>query len=123
MVDEKGIAFTPAVEIAHIKPENQNYIAIAIEGNQSAPSLSQAQRLREFDQNGKLNPDMIDGILMEEKKEVDKVILSSKELSQYFGNDKTPREMKDAIIKLLDEHKAKNPELGKPEKQIKPPER
>jgi len=123
MVDEKQIAFTPAVEIAHIKPANQNYIAIAIEGNQSAPSLSQAQRLRELDQKNVLNPDMIDGILMEEKKEVDKVILSSKELSQYFGNDKTPREMKDAIIKLLDEHKAKNPpELGK-DKQPKPPER
>ena len=123
MVDNKEIAFTPAVELAHIKPKNQSYIAIAIEGNQSAPSLSQAQRLREFDQKGTLNPDTIDGIMMEEKKEVDKVILSSKELSQYFGNDKTPREMKDAILKLLEEHKAKNPpELGK-DKQVKPPER
>ena len=102
MVDEKKIAFTPAVEIAHIKPKNQNYIAIAVEGNQSAPSLSQAQRMRELDQKGVLNPDMIDGIMMEEKKEVDKVILSSKELSQYFGTDKTPREMKDQILKLLD---------------------
>jgi len=124
MVDEKQIAFTPAVEMAHIKPQNQNYIAISIEGNQSAPSLSQAQRLRELDQQGKLNPDMIDGILMEEKKEVDKVILSSKELAPFFGNDKTPREMKDTILKLLNEHKEKNPmELGKTDKPVKPPER
>jgi ParB/RepB/Spo0J family partition protein len=123
MVDEKKIAFTPAVEIAHIKRKNQNYIAVAIEGNQSAPSLSQAQRMRELDQKGALNPDMIDGIMMEEKKEVDKVILSSKELAPFFGNDKTPREMKDTILKLLEENKAKNPpELGK-DKQPKPPER
>ena len=66
MVDDKKIAFTPAVELAFIKPQNQNYIAIAIEGNQSAPSLSQAQRLRELDQKNVLNPDMIDGIMMEE---------------------------------------------------------
>ena len=113
MVDEKKIAFTPAVALAFIKPKNQDYIAVAIEGNQSSPSLSQAQRLKKFDENGTLNPDMIDGILLEEKKEVDNVILSSKELAQYFGNDKTPREMKDTILKLLDEHKAKNPpELG-----------
>jgi hypothetical protein len=123
MVDEKKIAFTPAVEIAHIKRKNQNYIAVAIEGNQSAPSLSQAQRMRELDQKGTLNPDMIDGIMMEEKKEVDKVILSSKELAPFFGNDKTPREMKDTILKLLEENKAKNPpELGN-DKQPKPPER
>jgi len=124
MVDEKKIAFTPAVNLAYIKPKNQNYIAVAIEGNQSAPSLSQAQRLRELDKENKLNPDMIDGILMEEKKEVDNVILSSKELSPFFGNDKTPREMKDTILKLLAENKEKNPlEMGKTEKPIKLPER
>lgn len=118
MVDAKKIAFTPAVELAYIKPKNQRYIAIAIEGQQSAPSLSQAQRMRELDQKNLLNSDMIDGIMLEEKKEVDKVILSSQELGQYFGKDKTPREMKDTILKLLDEYKAKQPpELGKPEKK------
>lgn len=118
MVDAKKIAFTPAVELAYIKPKNQRYIAIAIEGQQSAPSLSQAQRMRELDQKNMLNSDVIDGIMLEEKKEVDKVILSSQELGQYFGKDKTPREMKDTILKLLDEYKAKQPpELGKPEKK------
>jgi len=116
MVDEKKIAFTPAVELAFIKPKNQSYIAIAIEGQQSSPSLSQAQRMRDLDQKKLLNPDVIDGIMLEEKKEVDKVIISSQELSQYFGKEKTPREMKDTIIKLLDEWKEKQPELAKPEK-------
>jgi ParB/RepB/Spo0J family partition protein len=117
MVDEKKIAFTPAVELAFIKPKNQRYIAVAIEGQQSAPSLSQAQRMRELDGKNLLNGDVIDGIMLEEKKEVDKVILSSQELGQYFGKEKTPREMKDTILKLLDEYKAKQPELSKPEKK------
>ncbi|MDF1493936.1 ParB/RepB/Spo0J family partition protein [Caproiciproducens sp. CPB-2] len=117
MVDDKKISFTPAVEMSFIKPKNQRYIAVAIEGQQSAPSLSQAQRMRELDQKGMLNGDVIDGIMLEEKKEVDKVIISSQELSQYFGKEKTPREMKDQIIKLLDEWKEKQPELVKPEKQ------
>lgn len=118
MVDEKKISFTPAVELAFIKPKNQKYIAVAIEGQQSAPSLSQAQRMRELDQKNLLQPDMIDGIMLEEKKEADKVIISAQELGQYFGKDKTPREMKDTILKLLDEYKAKQlPELGKPEKK------
>ncbi|OPX92582.1 MAG: Chromosome-partitioning protein Spo0J [Pelotomaculum sp. PtaB.Bin104] len=117
MVDEKKIAFTPAVEMSYIKPKNQRYIAVAIEGQQSAPSLSQAQRMRELDQKKILNADVIDGIMLEEKKEVDKVIISSQELSQYFGKEKTPREMKDTIIKLLDEWKEKQPELAKPEKK------
>ena len=117
MVDAKKIAFTPAVEMSYIKPKNQRYIAVAIEGQQSAPSLSQAQRMRELDQKGMLNGDIIDGIMLEEKKEVDKVIISSQELSQYFGKERTPREMKDTIIKLLDAWKNKQPELSKPEKK------
>lgn len=117
MVDEKKIAFTPAVEMSYIKPKNQRYIAVAVESQQSGPSLSQAQRMRELDQKGMLNGDVIDGIMLEEKKEVDKVIISSQELSQYFGKDKTPREMKDTIINLLSEWKEKQPELSKPEKQ------
>lgn len=68
MVDAKKIAFTPAVELSYIKPKNQRYIAIAIEGQQSAPSLSQAQRMRELDQKNMLNGDVIDGIMLEEKK-------------------------------------------------------
>ncbi|WP_369283990.1 ParB/RepB/Spo0J family partition protein [Oscillibacter sp. GMB15532] len=117
MVDEKKIAFTPAVELAFIAPKNQRYIAVAIEGQQSAPSLSQAQRMRELDGKKLLNPDVIDGIMLEEKKEVDKVILSSQELGQYFGKEKTPREMKDTIMKLLEENKDKLKDISAPEKK------
>ena len=118
MVDEKKLGFIPAVEISYIKPRNQQLIAVSIEGEQSSPSLSQAQRLRELDKSNKLTGDVIDGILSEVKKEADKVIINSAELEKYFGKEKTPREMKDQIIKLLDEWKEKQPqELAKSEKK------
>lgn len=117
MMDEGKVKFTPAVELAYIKPKNQRYIAVAIESQQSSPSLSQAQRMRELDQKGVLNGDVIDGIMMEDKKEVDKVILTGAELSKYFGKETTPREMKDQIIKLLDDWKGQQKEQAKPEKK------
>ena len=118
MVNEKKLSFTPAVEISFIKPKNQRFIAVSIEGEQSSPSLSQAQELRKLDKEGKLNGDVIDGILSREKKEVDKVIISAAELGKYFGKDATPREMKDQIMSLLDAWKEKQPpERTAPEKK------
>ena len=123
MMDEGRIKFTPAVELAYIKPRNQNYIAVAIDSQQSSPSLSQAQRMRELDQKGVLNGDVIDGIMMEDKKEVDKVILTGAELGKYFGKEATPREMKDQIIKLLDDWKGQQKDMAKPEKKTAQPEK
>lgn len=117
VMDEGRIKFTPAVELAYIAPKNQQYIAVAIDAQQSAPSLSQAQRMRELDQKGVLNGDVIDGIMLEEKKEVDKVIINGAELEKYFGKEKTPQEMKEQIIKLLDDWKGKQKEHAKPEKK------
>ena len=117
MMDAGQIKFTPAVELAYIKPKNQRYIAVAIESQQSAPSLSQAQRMRELDQKGVLNGDVIDGIMMEDKKEADKVILTGAELSKYGGKETTPREMKDQIIKMLDDWKGLQKQVAKPEKK------
>ncbi|RKJ75016.1 ParB/RepB/Spo0J family partition protein [Butyricicoccus sp. 1XD8-22] len=118
MVNEKKLSFTPAVEISFIKPKNQRFIAVSIEGEQASPSLSQAQELRKLDKDGKLNGDVIDGILSREKKEVDKVIISAAELNKYFGKDATPREMKDQIMSLLTEWKEKQPpERTAPEKK------
>lgn len=117
MMDKGQIKFTPAVELSYIKPKNQKYIAVAIESEVAAPSLSQAQRMRELDQKGVLNGDVIDGIMMEDKKEVDKVILTGAELGKYFGKETTPREMKDQIIKLLDDWKGQQKEVAKPEKK------
>lgn len=123
MMDEGQIKFTPAVELSYIKPKNQRYIAVAIESQQSSPSLSQAQRMRELDQKGVLNGDVIDGIMLEDKKEVDKVILTGAELGKYFGKETTPREMKDQIIKLLDDWKGQQKEKTQPEKKAAQPEK
>ena len=99
-VDEKKLGFTSAVEISFIKHKNQSLIAVSVEGQEANPSLSQAQRMRELDSKNLLNGDVIDGILCEIRKEEIRVILNSQELGKYFGPEKTPREMKDQIIKL-----------------------
>ncbi len=118
MVNEKKLSFTPAVEISFIRPKNQKFIAVSIEGEQASPSLSQAQELRKLDKDGKLNGDVIDGILSREKKEVDRVIISTAELNKYFGKDATPREMKEQIMELLAAWKDRQPpERTAPEKK------
>ena len=96
LMDEKKLGFTTAVELSYIGKKNQNYIAVAIDSQQSSPSQAQAKRMRELDEKKLLNGDVIDGIMMEDKKEVDKVILTGAELSKYFGKETTPREMKEA---------------------------
>lgn len=118
MVDEKKLGFMPAVELSYIKPKNQRLIAVSIDGEQSSPSHAQAKQLRELDQAGKLNGDVIDGILSEKKKEDRGVIISTAELEKYFGKEATPSKMKEQIMSLLDEWKEKQPpELNKPEKK------
>ena len=118
LTDEKKVPFMTAFEMSYIKPKNQEYIAMTIGTEGSAPSLAQAQRMRELDSKGILNGDVIDGIMLETKKEDRKVIISSHELEKYFGLEKSPKEMKDTILKLLDEYKTKNPlELDKPDKK------
>ena len=119
LMDGGKLSFTPAVEVSRIRPKHQKYIAVSIEGQQSSPSKAQAKKLREMDEKNQLNPDVIDAVLSQEKKKEDfDVIISSAELSQFFGKDKTPREMKDQIMALLGEWKEKQPpELGKGEKK------
>lgn len=112
----KKLGFMPAVELSYLTKKHQQAVLIAMEGEQAYPSLSQAQRLRELEKEGKLTADVIDGILSEEKKEVDNVILNSAELSKYFGKEATPRQMKDQIMALLDNW---SKEQGK--NQTKPP--
>lgn len=117
-VDTKQMGFMPAVEISYIRPENQRLIAVSIDGEQSSPSVAQAKRLHELDKEGKLNGDVIDGILSEEKKEDRGVIISTAELSKYFGKEVTPAKMKEQIMALLDEWKEKQPpELAQPDKK------
>ena len=118
MADEKKLGFMPAVEISYIKPKNQRLIAVSIDGEQSSPSLAQAKKMRELDKEGKLTGDVIDGILSEKKKEDRGVIISTAELEKYFGKEVLPSQMKEQIISLLDDWKAKQPpELANPEKK------
>ena len=118
-VDDKKMGFMPAVELSYIKPKNQRLIAVSIDGEQASPSLAQAKRLRELDKEGKLNGDVIDGILSEQKKEDRGVIISTAELEKYFGKEATPAKMKEQIMTLLDEWKEKQPpELAKAPKKM-----
>jgi len=118
-VDDKKMGFMPAVELSYIKPKNQRLIAVSIDGEQASSSVAQAKKLRELDQEGKLNGDVIDGILSEKKKEDRGVIISTAELEKYFGKEVTPAKMKEQIIGLLDEWKQKQPpELAKAPKKM-----
>ncbi len=108
MVDEKKIAMTPAVELSYLKPEEQTLLLDTIESEQATPSLSQAQRLKKFSQDGHLTEDSMLAIMSEEKKgELDKVTLSRDRLKKYFPKSYTPQQMEEVIFKLLDQWQKK----------------
>ena len=119
-MDDGKLSFTPAVEISRVRPKHQKYIAVSIEGQQASPSKGQAKRLRELDKENKLSPDVIDGILCEEKKKEDRdVIITGAELEKFFGKEATPRQMKDQIMTLLEDWKERQPPaLAKPDKKM-----
>ena len=103
MVDEKKIAFNPAVELSYLKPEEQLLLIEAMDIEQATPSLSQAQRLKKFSADGKCTLEAMSAIMSEEKKgELDKVTLSGDKLKKYFPKSYTPKQMEDTIIKLLE---------------------
>ena len=103
MVDERRIAFNPAVELSYLSREEQTLLLDAMDAEQATPSLSQAQRLKRFSQEGKLTWESMSAIMSEEKKsEVDKVTLTGDKLHKYFPKSYTPRQMEDTIIKLLE---------------------
>ncbi len=103
MVDEKKIAFTPAVELSYLKPDEQRMLIDTIESEQSTPSLSQAQRMKKLSQRGELNDDVIFSIMTELKKpEKNEIRLSSDILEKYFPKNYTPQKMQEVIIKLLE---------------------
>ena len=102
MVDEKKIAFNPAYELSFLKPDEQQMLVETMDYEQATPSLSQAQRMKKFSQEGKLSEDVMLAIMSEEKKgDLDKVTLSSDTLRKYFPKSYTPAKMQDTIIKLL----------------------
>ena len=108
MVDEKKIAFNPAYELSFLKPKEQEMLIEAMDYTQATPSLSQAQRLKKFSQDGKLSEDVMDAIMSEEKKgEWDRVTLDSQTLRKYFPKSYTPQRMQETIIKLLEQWQKK----------------
>ena len=104
MVDEKKIAVNPAYELSFLKKEEQMQLLDAMDSEQATPSLSQAQRLKKFSQEGRLNIDVMRAIMSEEKKsDLDKVTFTSDTLRKYFPKSYTPARMQETIIKLLEQ--------------------
>ena len=102
MVDNKKIAFNPAVELSYLTAEEQGKLVDTIESEQATPSLSQAQRLKKFSLEGKLTEESMLAIMSEEKKpEIGKVTLGTDTLRKYFPTNWTPKQMEDQILKLL----------------------
>ena len=104
MVDEHKVAFNPAVELSYLTSEEQVALLDAMDSEQATPSLSQAQRLKKFSQEGRLSEDVMRAILSEEKKpEVGKITLSSDKLRRYFPKSYTPQQMEQTIFRLLEQ--------------------
>ena len=106
-VAERKIAFNPAVEISYLTLSEQTMLLDAMEAQEATPSLSQAQRLKKFSQQGKLSEDVMMAIMSEEKKEVDRITLTTTTLSKYFPKSYTPKKMEETIIKLLEQWQRK----------------
>mgnify|MGYP000587359978 CR=1 FL=1 len=107
-VDEKKIAFNPAVELSHLDTNQQRDFLEAMNDTQNAPSLSQAQRLKKLAQEGHFSYDVAFAVMGEEKKdELDKVVIKNDTLRKYFPRSYTPKQMEDTIIKLLDQWQRK----------------
>ena len=103
MVDEKKIALNPAYELSFLKKEEQVDLLDAMDSEQATPSLSQAQRLKKYSQEGHLTLDMMRVIMGEEKKsDLDRVTFTSDTLRKYFPKSYTPQRMQETIIKLLE---------------------
>ena len=102
-VDERKIAFNPAVELSYLKKEEQTLLLEAMDSEQATPSLSQAQRLKKFSQQKMLSLDVMRAVMSEEKKtDLDRVTLKNETLRRYFPKSYTPKQMEDTIIKLLE---------------------
>ena len=108
MVDEKKIAFNPAVELSYLDESQQRDFLEAMEDTQNTPSLSQAQRLKKLAQEGHFSYDVAFAVMGEEKKdELDKVVIKNDTLRKYFPRSYTPKQMEDTIIKLLEQWQRK----------------
>lgn len=119
MVDEKKIAFNPAVELSYLKPSEQKEFLEAMDYAQASPSLSQAQRLKKLSQEGGCTLDAMCEVMNEIKKdELDHVTIKNEVLRKYFPKSYTPKQMQDTIIRLLENGSEVNNEIWNDEKEI-----
>ncbi len=108
MVDEKKIAFNPAVELSYLDETQQRDFLEAMEDTQNAPSLSQAQQLKKMAQQGEFSYEKAFDVMGQEKKsEKDTVTIKNETLRKYFPRSYTPKQMEDTIIKLLEQWQRK----------------
>ena len=103
MVDERKIAFNPAYELSFLTKDEQRLLLDAMDSEQATPSLSQAQRLKQFSQRGELTAEAMRAIMSEEKKEAEHITLKGDTLRKYFPASYTPKRMEETIIKLLEQ--------------------
>ena len=103
IVDERKIAFNPAYELSFLKQDEQRLLLDAMDSEQATPSLSQAQRLKQFSQRGELTAEVMRAIMSEEKKEAERITLKGDTLRKYFPASYTPKRMEETIIKLLEQ--------------------
>ena len=115
MVDEKKIAFNPAVELSYLTPEQQSQLMDAMEYAQATPSLSQAQRLKQMSKEGICNQDVMYAVLSEVKKaEQNTVTFDTKALKKYFPSHYSAQQIQKSIIEILDQWlRTKNKYKGK----------
>jgi len=103
MVDNKKIAFNPAVELSYLKQEEQTQLLDAMDSEQATPSLSQAQRLKRFSQEGRLSIDVMRAIMSEEKKsDLDNITIPMDSIRKFFPKSYTPKQIQDTIMKLVE---------------------
>ena len=107
MVDDRRKAFNPAVELSYLTKDEQQQLFEEMENCLATPSLSQAQRLKKFSQEGKLSEDVIMAVMSEEKKDIDKVTLPGEAINKFFPKSFTPKQKQDTIIKLLEQWQRK----------------
>lgn len=102
-VDNKTIAFNAAVEVSYLTEPEQKMLCDAIEREECTPNLKQARRLKQFSQDGKLDENVIDAIMTEEKPIEDKLVLKGDVLAKYFPKTYTPSQKQKVIVKLLED--------------------
>jgi len=113
LVDENKLAFNPAVAISYLNPEQQTWLEEIMTVNECSPSLSQAERLKQLSQEGKLDHSAMDAVMMEPKVQQPQIVIKQDRISKYFPRDVTPQQMEETIIKLLENwYRKRNQEVS-----------